>query len=84
MSARLDKIRADREKARVKRDEWDAKYNELDKKYQEEEKTEISDMVHAARLTVDQLAELLRTAVPSLLQRPVKEEETEVQDAEEE
>lgn len=59
MSAKLDKIGADREKARKKRDEWDARYKELDQKYKEQENTEIHDMVHMAGLTPETLAELL-------------------------
>ena len=59
MSAKLDKIGADRDKARKKRDEWDAKYKELDRKYKEQENVEIQDIVHAASLTPDQLAALI-------------------------
>ena len=62
MSAKLDKIGAERERARQKRDEWDARFQELDKKYVEQEKTEIHEMVHAADLTPDQLAEIIRLA----------------------
>ena len=36
MSAKLEKIAAERERARKKRDEWDAKVKELDRKYREE------------------------------------------------
>ena len=48
-------------------------------KYQEEENTEIHDMVHAANLTPDQLAELLRMAAktapnPQMLMETVKED----------
>lgn len=59
MSAKLDKLADDLEKARKKRDEWDAKIKELEKKYREVENSEIHEMVHAANLTSDQLAELL-------------------------
>ena len=55
MSARLDKIAAEREKARRKRDEWDARMKEWDQKYREQENAEIHEMVHAARLTPEQL-----------------------------
>lgn len=59
MSAKLDKIAADREKARKKRDEWDAKFKDLDCRYKAQENIEIHDLVHAANMTPDELAELL-------------------------
>lgn len=59
MSAKLDKIGADLAKARKKKAEWETKVVELEKKYREVENSEIHDMVHAANLTPDQLAELL-------------------------
>lgn len=61
MSAKLDKIGADRDRALKKRDEWDAKYKELDRKYKAQENAEINDIVHAASLTPDQLAELIQS-----------------------
>ena len=61
MSARLEKIAAEREKARRKRDEWDARMKEWDQKYREQENAEIHEMVHAARLTPEQLAEVLKS-----------------------
>ena len=60
MSVRLERIAAEREKARRKRDEWDSRMKEWDQKYQEQENAEIHEMVHAARLTPEQLAEVLR------------------------
>ncbi|MCD8190155.1 MAG: DUF4315 family protein [Clostridiales bacterium] len=60
MSAKLDKMRAEREKARQKRDEWDRRFKEWDQKYREQENTEICDVTHSYNLTPDQLAELLR------------------------
>lgn len=60
MSARLERIAAEREKARRKRDEWDARMKDWDQKYHEQENAEIHEMVHAARLTPEQLAEVLR------------------------
>ena len=60
MSARLDKIGSDLAKARAKRDEWDRRVKELERKYREVENTEIQEMVHAANLTPDKLAELLQ------------------------
>ena len=63
MSARLEKIAAEREKARQKRDAWDARYKELDRKYTEVENSEIHAMVRNASLNPDQLAMLLRSAL---------------------
>lgn len=60
MSARLDKIGSDLAKARAKRDEWDRRTKELERKYREVENIEIQEMVHAANLTPDKLAELLQ------------------------
>lgn len=59
MSAKLEKIGAEREKARQKRDEWDARYKELDRKYKAQENIEIQDTVHSYHLTPGQLAKLL-------------------------
>ena len=62
MSAKLEKYAAEREKARIKRDEWDAKMKEWDQKYRDQENEEIHDMVHAAGLSIEQLAVLIRLA----------------------
>ncbi len=67
MSAKLDKMGAEREKARQKRDEWDRRFKEWDQKYREQENLEICDITHSYHLTPDRLAELLklaRTALP--------------------
>ncbi len=61
MSMKLERIAAEREKARKKRDEWDARLKEWELKYQEQENTEIHEMVHAANLTPEQLAAVLRS-----------------------
>lgn len=79
MGAKLEKIGAELEKARAKRAALDVKIKNLEQKYQEEENTEIHDMVHAANLTPDQLAELLRIAAkaapnPQMLMETVKED----------
>lgn len=70
MSARLDKIGADWKRALKKAEEWAEKAKELERKYKEVENTEIHDPVHAANLTPDQLAEVLKAlesgAFPSL------------------
>ena len=70
MSAKLDRIGADLEKARRKRDEWDARAKELERKYKEVENTEIHEMVHAANLNPDQLAELLRMFASDMVPKP--------------
>lgn len=62
MAGKLDKIGADLEKARAKRDEWDAKVKDLEQKYREAENTMIHEMVHAANLTPEQLAQIIQMA----------------------
>lgn len=62
MANKLDRIGADLEKARVKRDEWERRVKELEQKYQETENTMIHEMVHAANLTPEQLAQIIRMA----------------------
>ena len=81
MGAKLDRIRSDLEKARTKRTEWDAKVKELERKFKEEENTEIHEMVHAANLTPEKLAELLLLVAEDTAPKPeiinsMKEEET--------
>ncbi|MGI6095390.1 MAG: DUF4315 family protein [Lachnospiraceae bacterium] len=66
MASKLDKIGADLKKAIQKRDEWDARAKELEKKYRETENTMIHDMVHAANITPEQLAELIKKASVSV------------------
>ncbi len=63
MSAKLERLGADREKARQKRDEWTARFQELDRKYKEQENVDIHEMVHAANLTSEQLAQLIAMAM---------------------
>ncbi len=63
---RLDRIHDELVKARKKRDDWDGRVKELERKYREAENTFIHDMVHAASLTPEQLAELIRKASTSL------------------
>lgn len=60
---KLKKIGAELSKARVKRDEWEKKVKELERKYQEAENTCIHDMVHAANLSPEGLAKLLKKAL---------------------
>ena len=59
---RLTRLRDELKKARKRRDEWDVKVKDLERRYKEAENTCIHDMVHAANLTPEQLAELIRAA----------------------
>jgi 1,6-anhydro-N-acetylmuramate kinase len=59
---KLKKIGAELEKARAKRNEWDTKVKVLEKKYKEAENTCIHEIVHAADLTPEQLAAIIRHA----------------------
>lgn len=81
MGVKLDRIRSDLEKARKKRTEWDTKVKELERRFREEENSEIHEMVHAANLTPEQLAELLQMFADDASPKPeiinsMKEEET--------
>ncbi len=71
MGARLDKIGAELEKARKKQAEWTSRVKDLERKYREVENSEIQEMVHAANLTPDQLAELLRMFAEDAVPKPV-------------
>ena len=59
---KLDRQREELKRARRKRDEWIKKVKDLEQKYQESENTCIHEMVHAANLTPEQLADLIRAA----------------------
>ncbi|MGN1382760.1 MAG: DUF4315 family protein [Eubacterium sp.] len=59
---RLEKIGADLEKARVKQKEWTARVKNLEERYREEENAVIHDMVHAANLTPERLAQIIAMA----------------------
>ena len=59
---KLKKLGAELEKARARQAEWTAKVKDLERKYREAENTCIHDMVHAANLTPEHLAELIRAA----------------------
>lgn len=82
MSAKLERLSAELANARRKKAIWEAKVKELEVRYREEENTEIHDMVHAANLTPEQLAELLRKfsenkiLQPEEIYRGCKEENT--------
>ena len=67
---RLNRLREELKKARKKRDDWEAKVKDLERRYKEAENTCIHDLVHAANLTPEQLAELIRSAATSLPQVP--------------
>ena len=59
---KLKKIGSELSKARAKRDEWDRKVKDLERRYREAENTCIHDMVHAANLSPEDLAELIKKA----------------------
>lgn len=60
--SKLEKRKEELEKARKKYEEWGNRVRELEKKYKEEEKTTVHDMVTAAELTPEQLAQIIRMA----------------------
>ena len=62
MATKLEKTRAELEKARIRLADWTQRVKELEQRYQEEENTAIHDIVHAANLTPEQLAEILALA----------------------
>ena len=81
---RLNRLRDELKKARKRRDEWDVKVKDLERRYKEAENTCILDMVHAANLTPEQLAELIRAAssgLPWSLQASASVTEVETDDA---
>ena len=59
---KLKRLGAELEKARIRQAEWTAKVKELERKYKEAENTCIHDMVHAADLTPEELAVIIRKA----------------------
>ena len=60
--SRLARLKEELSKARRKRDEWEQKVKDLERRYKEAENTCIHDMVHAANLTPEQLADLILAA----------------------
>ena len=70
MSAKLDKLGAEREKALRKRDEWDARYKELDRRYQEQENSEICEVVRGFSLKPEELGDALRRLFADGLPKP--------------
>ena len=65
--ARLSRLRGELTKARRKRDEWETKVKDLERRYKEAENTCIHEMVHAASLSPEQLAELIRAASTGMI-----------------
>lgn len=59
---KLNRLRSELAKARKRRDEWDVRTKDLERRYKEAENTCIHDMVHAANLTPEQLADLIQAA----------------------
>ena len=77
MGVKLEKIGTDLEKARKKRAEWDAKVKDLERRYRGEENTEIHEKGHAAHLTPEKPAELIRKSaafMPQGMAADVKED----------
>ena len=68
MSKRLEMIAQELEKLRRKRTRMDEQIRELEDKYKETENTEIHEIVHAANLTPEQLAKVLKSLQHSLPQ----------------
>ena len=74
MFERLEKVREELKRARAKRAEWDAKVKALEKKCAEMEKTCIHDMMVAAELTPEQLANLIAYSKDNLPgNKPIEE-----------
>lgn len=59
---KLEKIGADLEKARVRQKEWTTRVKNLEERYREEENAVINDMVHAANLSPERLAQIIAMA----------------------
>ena len=70
-NTKLNKLREELSRARKKRDYWDVKVKDLERRYREAENTCIHDLVHAANMTPEELAELIRMASSSLPQTAV-------------
>ena len=59
---KLKKLGAELKKARARQNEWATKVRDLERKYREAENTYIHEMVHAAHLTTEELADIIRRA----------------------
>ena len=60
--ARLQRLEEELNKARRNHEKWGMRVKELEQKYENAENTCIHDMVHAAQLTPEQLAQIIRLA----------------------
>lgn len=60
MSDKLEKLRIDLEKARERRVKLNNRIELLERRIQEAEAAEVNDLVRSAKVTPEQLAELLR------------------------
>ena len=60
--ARLQRLEEELTKARRNHEKWGMRVKELEQKYENAENTYIHDMVHAAQLTPEQLAQIIRLA----------------------
>lgn len=69
MFTKLDKLRGDLLKAKEKRAEWDGKVKELERKCREEENLTIQGLVHAASISPEQLAALLKMTAGEKIQQ---------------
>ena len=69
MFTKLDKLRADLLKAKEKRAEWDGKVKELERKCREEENLTIQGLVHAANISPEQLAALIKMTAGEKIQQ---------------
>lgn len=82
---RLSRLRNELAKARKKRDDWDSRVKDLERRYREAENTCIHDMVHAANLTPEQLAELIRSMPlrsPAAVGMPIGDASTDYEERE--
>lgn len=69
MFSRLDRLRAELVKAKEKRAEWDGKIKELERKCREEENLTIQGLVHAANISPEQLAEIIKMSAGEKLEQ---------------
>lgn len=62
MSQKLERLSKELQKARARQEEWTAKVKMLESKYRDLENAEINEIVRAAKLTPDELADVLEKA----------------------
>lgn len=63
MSEKLDKLRLDLAKAKERRIQLNNRIEQLERRVQEQEAAEVNEMVRSAKITPEQLANLLRQSV---------------------